>query len=55
MPNLKMVLGHIGEGIPVYLWRIDNRNGWMKAPHKYPAKHSVGSLFPQALPPHNIR
>jgi 2,3-dihydroxybenzoate decarboxylase len=44
-PNLKIVLGHIGEGIPVYLWRIDNRNGWMKAPHKYPAKHSVAHYF----------
>jgi 2,3-dihydroxybenzoate decarboxylase len=43
--NLKIVLGHIGEGIPVYLWRIDNRNGWMKAPHKYPAKHSVAHYF----------
>ena len=44
-PRLKMVLGHIGEGIPVYLWRIDNRNGWMKAPHKYPAKHGVAHYF----------
>ena len=44
-PNLKIVLGHIGEGIPVYLWRIDHRNGWMKAPHKYPAKHSVAHYF----------
>jgi 2,3-dihydroxybenzoate decarboxylase len=44
-PKLKMVLGHIGEGIPVYLWRIDNRNGWMKAPHKYPAKHGVAHYF----------
>ena len=43
--KLKMVLGHIGEGIPVYLWRIDNRNGWMKAPHKYPAKHDVAHYF----------
>jgi predicted TIM-barrel fold metal-dependent hydrolase len=44
-PNLKMVLGHLGEGIPVQLWRIDGRNGWMKAPHKYAAKHSVGRYF----------
>src|SRR3974390_1229838 len=44
-PKLKMVLGHIGEGIPVYLWRIDHRNGWMKAPHKYPAKHDVAHYF----------
>jgi 2,3-dihydroxybenzoate decarboxylase len=44
-PKLKIVLGHIGEGIPVYLWRIDNRNGWMKAPHKYAAKHGVAHYF----------
>jgi gamma-resorcylate decarboxylase len=44
-PKLKIVLGHIGEGIPVYLWRIDNRNGWMKAPHKYAAKEGVAHYF----------
>jgi len=44
-PRLKMVLGHLGEGIPVQLWRIDGRNGWMKAPHKYAAKHDVGHYF----------
>ncbi len=44
-PKLKIVLGHLGEGIPVYLWRIDGRNGWMKAPHKYPAKHGVAHYF----------
>ena len=44
-PKLKIVLGHIGEGIPIYLWRIDGRNGWMKAPHKYVAKHGVGHYF----------
>jgi predicted TIM-barrel fold metal-dependent hydrolase len=44
-PKLQMVLGHCGEGIPIYLWRIDGRNGWMKAPHKYAAKHSVGHYF----------
>ena len=44
-PKLKIVLGHIGEGIPVYLWRIDHRNGWMKAPHKYQAKQSVAHYF----------
>ena len=40
-PNLQIVLGHLGEGIPAYLWRIDNRNAWMKAPHKYAAKKRV--------------
>src|SRR5256714_5520893 len=40
-PKLQIILGHLGEGIPAYLWRIDNRNSWMKAPHKYAAKKSV--------------
>ena len=44
-PNVKIVLGHLGEGIPANLWRIDNRNGWMKAAHKYAAKHSVAHYF----------
>jgi len=44
-PSLQIVLGHLGEGIPAYLWRIDNRNAWMKAPHKYAAKQSVADYF----------
>ncbi len=44
-PKLKIVLGHLGEGIPVQLWRIDGRNGWMKAPHKYAAQHGVAHYF----------
>lgn len=40
-PRLKMVLGHLGEGLPFYLWRIDNRNAWMKARHPNAAKHPV--------------
>ena len=44
-PSLKIVLGHLGEGIPALLWRIDHRNGWMKAPHKYTAKKSVADYF----------
>jgi predicted TIM-barrel fold metal-dependent hydrolase len=44
-PRLKIVLGHLGEGIPVQLWRMDGRNGWMKEPHRYAAKHGVGHYF----------
>jgi gamma-resorcylate decarboxylase len=44
-PNLQIVLGHLGEGIPVQLWRIDGRNGWMKEPHRYAAKHGVAHYF----------
>jgi predicted TIM-barrel fold metal-dependent hydrolase len=43
--GLKIVLGHLGEGIPVQLWRIDGRNGWMKAPHKYAAEKGVADYF----------
>jgi predicted TIM-barrel fold metal-dependent hydrolase len=44
-PRLKIILGHLGEGLPFYLWRIDNRNNWMKAPHKYAAKKRVADYF----------
>jgi len=40
-PRLQIILGHLGEGLPYFLWRIDNRNNWMKAPHKYAARGHV--------------
>ena len=40
-PRLQIILGHLGEGLPYYLWRLDNRNSWMKAPHKYAARGRV--------------
>src|ERR1041385_6899636 len=45
LPNLQIILGHLGEGIPAYLWRIDHRNDWMKARHNYAAKKSVADYF----------
>jgi gamma-resorcylate decarboxylase len=44
-PKLRIVLGHLGEGIPALLWRIDHRNGWMKEPHRYAAKKPVADYF----------
>lgn len=44
-PRLSIVLGHLGEGLPFYIWRVDNRNMWMKAQHKYAAKKWVGDYF----------
>lgn len=44
-PNLKIVLGHMGEGLPYSMWRVDNRNGWTKAPPKYPAKKKLAEYF----------
>ncbi len=44
-PSLQIILGHLGEGIPTYLWRIDHRNEWMKARHQYAAKKWVADYF----------
>jgi len=44
-PTLQIILGHLGEGIPAYLWRIDHRNDWMKARHKYAAKKWVADYI----------
>jgi gamma-resorcylate decarboxylase len=45
LPRLKIILGHLGEGLPFYLWRIDNRNNWMQAAHKYAAQKRVADYF----------
>ena len=44
-PRLRIILGHLGEGLPYSLWRVDNRNGWVKAPPRYPAKRKLGEYF----------
>jgi len=33
-PKLNIVLGHLGEAIPFWLWRIDN--SWQKGPRTFP-------------------
>jgi predicted TIM-barrel fold metal-dependent hydrolase len=44
-PRLQIILGHLGEGLPFFIWRIDNRNNWMKAAHKYAARKRVVDYF----------
>lgn len=44
-PGITIILGHLGEGIPGNLWRIDNRNKWTNQPPKYPAKKKVTDYF----------
>src|SRR5262249_36974882 len=51
LPRLQIVLGHLGEGLPFYLWRIDNRNAWMKAPHNSAARTPVGDYSRPTLHP----
>jgi len=44
-PGLKIILGHMGEGLPYSMWRIDNRNAWVEAPKNYPAKRKFCEYF----------
>jgi 2,3-dihydroxybenzoate decarboxylase len=44
-PRLKIVLGHLGEGIPFNLWRLDHRNEWMQHRHKYAAQKWVADYM----------
>ena len=44
-PKLQIIIGHLGEGLPYSMWRIDNRNAWTKAPPRYPAKQKLGYYF----------
>ena len=31
-PDLQIVVGHMGEGLPFNIWRVDNKNAWTKRP-----------------------
>ncbi len=44
-PKLRIVLGHLGEGLPYSMWRIDHRNGWVKAPARHKAKRKIRDYF----------
>jgi 2,3-dihydroxybenzoate decarboxylase len=44
-PRLNIVIGHMGEGLPYSMWRIDNRNKWMSQQNKYPAKRKIADYF----------
>ena len=44
-PNLQIVLGHMGEGLPYSMWRIDNRNKWVGDERGYPAEKMLGEYF----------
>jgi 2,3-dihydroxybenzoate decarboxylase len=44
-PRLQIVLGHMGEGLPYSMWRIDHRNAWVKTKHKHKAKKKIVDYF----------
>ncbi len=44
-PGLTIILGHLGEGLPYSMWRVDHRNAWTKSPPAYPAKRPIADYF----------
>jgi gamma-resorcylate decarboxylase len=44
-PGVQIILGHLGEGLPYSMWRVDNCNGWVPNRHKYPAKRHIADYF----------
>ena len=44
-PHLKIILGHMGEGLPYSMWRVDNRNAWVKTPPRHHAKRKIADYF----------
>jgi gamma-resorcylate decarboxylase len=44
-PRLAIVLGHMGEGLPFSMWRVDNCNAWVDDRHNYPAKRKIADYF----------
>ena len=44
-PQLRIVLGHMGEGLPFSMWRVYNCNAWVENRHSYPAKRKIADYF----------
>jgi predicted TIM-barrel fold metal-dependent hydrolase len=44
-PRLTILLGHLGEGLPAGIWRVDNCNAWAIKKHDYPAKKKLTEYF----------
>lgn len=44
-PKLQIVIGHMGEGLPFSMWRVDNANAWIPNRNNYPAKQKIGYYF----------
>ena len=35
----------MGEGLPISMWRIDNRNAWVAGPPGHKARHPIAHYF----------
>ncbi|MCP3373678.1 amidohydrolase family protein [Bradyrhizobium cajani] len=44
-PRLQIIIGHMGEGLPYSMWRVDNHNKWMRTQNAYPARRKIADYF----------
>ena len=44
-PRLMVILGHMGEGLPYSMWRVDHHNAWVKKPPRHRAKKKIADYF----------
>ena len=45
-PRIQIVLGHMGEGLPFSMWRVDHTNGWIPNRHNLrPCKKNIVDYF----------
>src|SRR3990172_6440941 len=46
-PSLKIILGHLGEGLPFWMWRIDNRwtRGQRGVPRRRPGEYFMQNFW----------
>ena len=44
-PKLQIILGHMGEGLPFSMWRVDNSNAWIPNRNNHPAKKKIAYYF----------
>jgi 2,3-dihydroxybenzoate decarboxylase len=44
-PKLQIILGHMGEGLPYNMWRVDNCNAWVTPRHNYRARDKLAHYF----------
>ena len=44
-PDLTIILGHLGEGLPYSIWRVDNCNSLVSSRHDYVARKPAAEYF----------
>ena len=54
-PNLQIILGHMGEGLPYSMWRVDPPQCLDEAAAQLPGEAAAQGLFPREFLHHHVR